>query len=908
MRDKETEQERDKPPNELKQINNGQEQLRGSEELYRTIFETAGTAIIVIDSDTTIRIANSNFEKLSGYSSQELEGKMSWTVFIADEDLERMKAYHKQRRSDQSSAPAEYEFGFVNKTGETRNILLNMAMIEGTSRSVASCMDITARKRAEESLRRSEENYRNILESIQEVYYEVDLKGNFTFFNPMAWRALGYSKEELTNMNFRDYMDADNIQKVFDAYHRVFVTGEPIPVFEFDVIMKNQGRLPAEASVSLRRDSNGRVVGFKGVVRDITRRKEAEKARHQSEEKYRSILESIQEGYYEVDLKGRFTFFNDSFCSMVGYTPEEVMGTKYRVFVDEETAHKIYDVFHNVYLTGNPDKGFDWSIVRKDGTKKAIESSTTLMRGPKGEPIGFRGVMRDVTERKQAQEALRVSEERFRDLAELLPETVYEAGMDGRLTFVNKSGLEHFGYREEDLKHGLTIRDVIPSRDIHKLEENFARMFTGERTGLSEFMVVRKDKTTFPALARSAPIMRDGNPAGIRGFLVDISEKKSLEERLLHAQRMESIGTLAGGVAHDFNNLLMGIQGNISLMGMDLDERSALHERLKNIEGYIKRASDLTRQLLGFARGGKYEVKVTDLHDFIRRSTDMFARTHKEVRVHTLEDKRVWPVEVDQTQIEQVMLNLYMNAWQAMPEGGDLYVGLENAELNDNTAKAYELLPGRYVKITVRDTGVGMDEPTKARIFDPFFTTKEMGRGTGLGLASVYGIVKNHDGFVGVKSELGAGTEFFIYLPASIKHPDREEPLQEVVKGDNSLVLLVDDEEMILDVGSAMLENLGYRVLKARGGESGLEEFSAHCGEIDLVILDMIMPDLSGKDVFARMKEIDPKVRVLLSSGYSLNSQANEILESGCEGFIQKPFSLQVLSTKIRKVLRAVTV
>ena len=417
-----TEQERDKPPNELKQINNGQEQLRGSEELYRTIFETAGTAIIVIDSDTTIRIANSNFEKLSGYSSQELEGKMSWTVFIADEDLERMKAYHKQRRSDQSSAPAEYEFGFVNKTGETRNILLNMAMIEGTSRSVASCMDITARKRAEESLRRSEETYRNILESIQEVYYEVDLKGNFTFFNPMAWRALGYSKEELTNMNFRDYMDADNIQKVFDAYHRVFVTGEPIPVFEFDVIMKNQGRLPAEASVSLRRDSNGRVVGFKGVVRDITRRKEAEKARHQSEEKYRSILESIQEGYYEVDLKGRFTFFNDSFCSMVGYTPEEVMGTKYRVFVDEETAHKIYDVFHNVYLTGNPDKGFDWSIVRKDGTKKAIESSTTLMRGPKGEPIGFRGVMRDVTERKQAQEALRVSEERFRDLAELLPE------------------------------------------------------------------------------------------------------------------------------------------------------------------------------------------------------------------------------------------------------------------------------------------------------------------------------------------------------------------------------------------------------------------------------------------------------------------------------------------------------
>ncbi|MGD0822048.1 MAG: PAS domain S-box protein [Desulfomonilia bacterium] len=896
-------QEMNKLREELNRIKEYDEQLRLREELYRTIFETAGTAIITIDGDTTIRIANSNFEKLSGYSKDELEGKMSWAVFIAEGDLDRMWAYHEKRRLDQSSAPYEYEFRFVNRAGEILDILLNIAMIPGTNQSVASCMDITARKRAEEALRLSEENYRNILESIQEVYCEVDLKGNFTFFNPRAWGVLGYSKEELTNMNFRDYMDADNTRKVFDAYHRVFVTGEPIPAFEYDVIMKNRERLPVEASISLRRDGKGKAVGFKGVVRDITQRKEAEKARRQSEEKYRNILESIQEGYYETDFKGNFTFFNDSFCGMVGYAPEEVMGSNYRVFVDRETARKIYDVFHRVYLTGNPDKGFDWSIVRKDGEKKAIEISVTLIKGPTGEPIGFRGVMRDITERRQAQDALRLSEERFRDLAELLPETVYEAELDGRLTFVNKSGLACFGYDELDIKQGLRMRDVVPPEEIHKLQENLAKMFKGEKTGLVEYMAVRKDGTTFPGLAHSAPIMRAGNVVGVRGFLVDISEKKSLEARLLHAQRMESIGTLAGGIAHDFNNLLMGILGNASLMMMGMDETNTLYARLRNIEGYVKRASDLTQQLLGFARGGKYDVRLTDLGEFIIRSTNMFARTHKEIRVHTLADRKVWPVEVDQNQMEQVMLNLYMNARQAMPGGGDLYVAMENAELTDSTADACELPPGNYVKITLRDTGVGMDEATKARIFDPFFTTKEMGRGTGLGLASVYGIVKNHGGYVGVESEVGVGTEFFIYLPVSIKHAEREVSVEEEAKSGSGCVLLVDDEEMILDVASAMIEGLGYRVIKAKGGKAGLEEFSARHTEIDLVVLDMVMPDLAGKEVFVRMKEIYPEVRVLLSSGYSLDDQAKEILESGCRGFIQKPFNLPVLSMRIREVL-----
>jgi len=1019
---------------ELRRILELQEKSTHSEDLYRTIFETAGTAIITIDSDTTIRLANSNFEKLSGYSKQELEGVMKWTVFIAPDDIERMKAHHERRRIDPLLAPSEYEFRFVNRTGQTRDILLNIAMIPGTSQSVASCMDITARKHVEEALRRSEENYRNILSTIQEVYYEVDLKGNFTFFNPMTWKALGYSEEELTKMNFRNFMDAHNIQKVFDAYHRVYITGEPEQAVEFEAIRANKEKLPAEASVSLRKDSSDRVIGFKGVVRDISARREsemalrsseeryrllaenssdviwtlsldglltyispsikafsgydpeellgkgvdailtpessafvkktltrelgntsgkrgqagqfelrhftrdgtvkdievsttwilnerkepvglqgstrdvtgrrqAEEALRRSEEKYRNILESIQEGYFEVDLKGRFTFFNDSFCSMVGYLPDEVMGSSYTVFVDEETAGKIYDVFHNVFLTGRPDKGFDWYIVRKEGEKKAIESSVTLMRGPSGEPMGFRGVMRDVTERKKAQEALRLSEERFRDLAELLPETVYEADLDGRLTFVNKSGFERFGYSEADIAQGLQMRSVISPDDLPKMEDSLARMLKGEKTGLMEYTMVRKDGRTFPGLAHSAPIIRGGTPSGIRGFVVDVSDKKNLEARLLQARRMESIGTLAGGIAHDFNNLLMGILGNVSLIMMGMDETHVAYGRMKNVEEYVKRASDLTQQLLGFARGGKYDVRTTDLREFIGKSTDMFARTHREIRMHTLIPDELWPAEVDRSQMEQVMLNLYMNARQAMPSGGDLYVAAENTVLAGGSASAYELSPGKYVKITLRDTGVGMDQTTLSRIFEPFFTTREMGRGTGLGLASVYGIVKNHSGHIGVESELGVGTEFFIYLPASIESHERKGSASKDARKGSGFILLVDDEDMILDVGSAMIEGMGYRVMQARGGKAGLEMFLKHKTEIDLVILDMIMPDLPGRDVYTCMKQADPEVRVLLSSGYNMDEQAHEIMQSGCRGFIQKPFSIKDLSEKIREIL-----
>jgi PAS domain S-box-containing protein len=1000
---------------------------RHSEERYRTIFENTCSASILIGEDTTILLANSNFEKLTGYSKQELEGRMSWTVFIMDEDLERIKGYHETRRDRQGQVPTSYEFRLRNRNGEIRDIFLNVALIPGSRESIASCIDITERKRSEERLRQSEGRYRNILEGMEEAYYEVDLKGNFTFFNTRPAQRLGYDYDELMGMNFRQYMDEENARKVYKTFHQVFTTGESLAV-DWELADKWGHKIYVEASVSLERNADGTPAGFRGVVRDITKRKEAEEALQVSEEKYRTILESMEEAYFESDLKGNFTFFNDSLCKILGYAREELEGMNFRSYYNEDTARQVRQAYKEIYKTGMSRSIAEFDIVRKDGTRRTLEVSASPIHGPseitgfrfigrditervkargdlrqinkrlstlvqaipdvvyfkdasgrnlevnrayevltgcskkeligktdeeilppelavqfrrsdeeaiskhvpirfeevinspdgknisfetikapifndEGTVIGLVGVSRDITERKKSEEALRESEERFRDLAELLPECVFETNELGKLTFVNRLAFERFQFTLEDFVKGMNVFDVIVPEDHVRILENVRKVVQGERIGLNEYTARSKDGTTFSAMVHSTPIMRDGKIVGLRGFLIDISEKKNLEEQLMRAQKMEAIGTLAGGIAHDFNNLLMGILGNVSLLMMKTDDSHPRRDRLKNIEEYVQRGSDLTKQLLGFARGGKYEVKPTDLGEFVRRSSEMFGRTKKEIRIHRMVQDGLWTVELDRGQMEQVLLNLFVNAWQAMPGGGDLYLSVENVHLEESEVSPYELKSGDFVKITVTDTGVGMDEAVKARIFEPFFTTKERGRGTGLGLASVYGIIKNHGGFIHIESEKGAGSSFIIYLPASNKEVEIEVRQDNEVHKGRGTILLIDDEEMILDVGSQMLAGLGYAVLTAKGGGQGIEVYKQNSDGIDLVILDLIMPDVSGNITYDRLKEINPSVKVLLSSGYSLDGQAKEVLEKGCKGFIQKPFSMEALSGKIRGIL-----
>ncbi|MBI9085667.1 MAG: PAS domain S-box protein [Desulfobacterales bacterium] len=505
---------------------------------------------------------------------------------------------------------------------------------------------------------------------------------------------------------------------------------------------------------------------------------------------------------------------------------------------------------------------------------------------------------------RQLYETSKREEEINRGLLASSADAIVQYDMAGKVIFVNPIFTDLFGWTLEEVA-GERL-DFIPETE-REASLKIVRDLIENGTPCSGFESRRTTKDgDILTVSISGSRYHDhlGNPAGMLSIIRDISETKRLESQFQQSQRLEAIGTLAGGIAHDFNNLLMGIQGRCSLMMANADPRGEDFEHLQGIESHVKSAADLTRQLLGFARGGRYEVKSTDLNELIKVQNRMFGRTRKEITIRGKYEKGLWPVEVDRGQFRQMLLNFYVNAWHAMPGGGNLFVYTENVALSAHDALMHGAAAGRYAKIIITDTGVGMDRETQQRIFEPFFTTREMGRGTGLGLASAYGIIKNHKGFITVYSEKGGGTTFNIYLPASMKNVVDDPAESSVATRGHGQLLLVDDETMILDVARQMLERLGYEVVTAASGDEALAVYAEKGKGIDLVILDMIMPEMGGSETFDRLKAMDAGVRVLLSSGYSVDGQASEILDRGCMGFIQKPFNLEQLSKKIHEALK----
>ena len=519
-------------------------------------------------------------------------------------------------------------------------------------------------------------------------------------------------------------------------------------------------------------------------------------------------------------------------------------------------------------------------------------------------------IRQEVKARRRMEAAVRESEEKYRLLVENANEAIFIL-QDDQIKFTNPKAEEILN-RLSIQPSGAALAKCIHPNERDRVIEWYQRRLEGKELPYSLMFRLEGAHSASIWVELNSILIKLNGEAATLNFIRDVTLQKKLEEQFYQSQKMESIGTLAGGIAHDFNNLLMGIQGNVSVMNLETQSGGPLQESLQSIERCVQSGSQLTNQLLAFARGGKYIVKPCNLNSIVNKASEIFGRTKREVNIHRVFARDVWSVEVDSGQIEQVLMNLFVNAWQAMPDGGDLFVEVENIELDEHYTriKPYNIRSGRYVKLSVTDTGVGMDAETRKRIFEPFFSTKEKGMGTGLGLASAYGIIKNHGGFINCYSEIGHGTTFNIYFPESDKAIVDEERLRDDelitgVPGGSETILFVDDEEEILAVGRKILAGLGYRVITAPDGKTSLEIYTDRGDQIDLVVLDYVMPGMGGREVFETLRQIDPDVRVLLSSGYSSNNQVAHMLKNGCKGFIQKPYDAVRMARKIREILDA---
>lgn len=848
---------------------------------------------------------NQYFEEVSGYFPEEIRA-MSPIDFFDGEERELIASRIAQVFAD---GQAEAEAELVSKQGQRTRFYFTgyRMMVDDEPYLVGVGTDISSLRRVENELRDREavlklerDRAEKYLEIIPSLIFVLDAQGKVSLINRKGCEVLGCDEGEIIGQDWFDKFLPEDIRNDVKGVFSRLMTGdiEPVEYYENAVVTKSGRQRIIAWHNSVLYDDDGAINGIMSSGEDITERRRAENMLSESEQRFKTIFDTAIDGILLADLdKKKFVLSNDTICNMLGYTHEELATIGVDDIHPQAALAGVVEQFER-QARGELKVARDLPVMRKDGSIFYADISSA--------PVSLSGVnylmgyFSDVTERHLTEEALVESEEKYRSIFEESNEVIFISTPEGRFVDINPAGVKLFGYPSREAMLAIDIgKDLFvdPSARRQYLERI-------ERSGeVRDYEVkLRRLNGEQVIVSVSASVMRDndGGITGFRGNMRDITMQRQLESQLVQAQKMESIGNLAGGVAHDFNNYLTAIQGYADLALLEQSEDTTLYDYLSEIRSSSGRAADLTRQLLLFGRREEVNLQPVDLTEVILNLQKMLGRLIGErFTIVTRIPAKLNTISADKGLIEQVIVNLVVNSRDAMPEGGEIFIEAANDDprMPSNGGDGVQE-HGRFVKLKVSDTGMGMDAETMSHIFEPFFTTKDVGKGTGLGLSVVYGIIAQHGGIVDVESEPGHGTAFNIYLPTAAAAVDREnQPGAEQVGVDGwgAKVLLVEDDDAVRRLAARMLSDSGFTVTEAASASEGEELFDKAQGDFDIVFSDVILPDRSGMELAMGLHERKPELGIVLASGYTGDQLNRTQIEEQGYAFIQKPYTLAEL-------------
>ncbi len=772
--------------------------------------------------------------------------------------------------------------------------------------------DITELRKEYEALKESEDRLSKIMLASNDGMWDWNLKTNEVYYDPRYYKMAGYSVNEFphTLEEFQKRIHPEYLDMVMNQAQK-HLNGEIDRfIVEFPFKKKNgEWMWILGRGVIVERDENGVPLRFVGTHTDITERKKISEALRLSEEKFRLAFKSSPDALNINTMDGVYVDINEGFTNVTGYTRKDVIG-KSSLEINIWVKHKD----HKKLVTALKKKGFVQNLESqfrcKDGSIKiGLMSAAIITINDKPHILS---ITRDITEIKKAEESLKQSEEKYRLIFEESQDVIFVSSTDGRILDMNPAGLKLFGYSSLE-----EIKNVDISKELYKNPEEWLKYQEFiQKNGFVkdyELHLKKKDGSELIVLENSTAIYdTNKNIIGYRGILRDITEKKKLEAQLLQAQKMEAVGNLAGGIAHDFNNLLTVINGYAEMALRSMKADNPLYKNIMYILEAGKRAKNLTSQLLAFSRKQIYKPEILNINKVISSMDKMLRRLiDEDINIETILAKSLPNIKADKSQLEQIFINLVVNARDALravkKKDFQKKITIETGQTTID--KEYVLKhpgskEGQYIFFAVSDNGIGMDEETKSKIFEPFFTTKGKEKGTGLGLSMVYGIVKQNNGFIYVYSEPGEGTMFKIYWPVTEeKGTLKKAKVEDTILRGNETILIVEDEEDVRRFASEALTYFGYNVIMAANGRIALELIKKESLKFDLIITDIVMPELNGKDFIKKVRKFYPDVKVLYVSGYTENHIVhNGILEENVN-FINKPYSVEVLASTVRKIL-----